>query len=254
MRVAAKVTAGALAAGAVVLGLGAPAGAKGPTGVTIQVPGGEPEALPAAPGTGGGHDERLLLLAEDMGLWQAIDPQGALPADPPAAAVGPGFRVAWSLVGPSGDVPLVQTLHPQAQGGPLVHTEPDQIAYGHTVPGGWYRAAPRLADTLASLGWRTKMAAPGGSAGAPDGSDGATVGGAGASVDVTDGATVGEAGAGVDATERVTVGGAGDPAGWHGRVAVAGGALAAVTIAVGVPASRRRRRAVGRRDAVPAPG
>lgn len=239
MGIAAKVAAGALAAGAVVVGLGTPAGAKGPTGVTIQVPGGEPQALPAAQGAGGGHNEHLLL-AEDMGLWQAIDPQGALPADPPAAAVGPGFRVAWSLAGPGGDVPLVQTLHPQAQGGPLVHTEPGQIAYGHAVPGGWYRAAPRLADTLDSLGWRTKMTAPGGSAGAPGDSDGATVGGAGAGGDGTDGATVGAIG---------------DPAGWHGRLAVAGGALAAVTAAVGVPASRRRRRAVERRrDAVPAPG
>ena len=254
MGIAAKVAAGALAAGAVVLGLGTPAGGKGPTGVTIQVPGGEPGALPATPGAGGGHDERLLL-AEDMGLWQAIDPQGALPADPPAAAVGPGFRVAWSLAGPGGDVPVVQTLHPQAQGGPLVHTEPDQIAYGHAVPGGWYRAAPRLADTLDSLGWRTKMTAPGGSAGAPGAIDGTSVGGAGAGADATDGATVGGARAGVDGTDGATVGAVGDPAGWHGRLAVAGGALAAVTVAVGVPASRRRRRAVERRrDAVPAPG
>lgn len=147
---------GLVAAAAIVVGLAAPAAAKGPAGVTITDPAGLSTELPTVADADGGHDERLAMLTEDMGLWQAMDPQVELPQDPP---VGPGaaFAVVWTLVGPDGDVEFAQTLYPQARGGPRVHTAPGQVAYGLAVPGGWYRASPRLLDTLASLGWHTKL-------------------------------------------------------------------------------------------------
>jgi hypothetical protein len=166
--------AGALVGAALVVTIGAAgtAAAKGPTQVTITDPAGHSTEL------AGPEDQHgaLMQLAEDMGLWEALDPAGEpLPAGPP---VHPGreFRVEWTLLGPaegSGDPgggTIVQHLYPQARGGPLVHTEPRQDG-GPLVPsagslvgtpspspssGGWYRASSRLPATLAGLGWETK--------------------------------------------------------------------------------------------------
>lgn len=148
-------------AGATVVAVAAPAAAKGPTSVTITDPAGHSTTLPAA--TEGEHHHDMMLLAEDMGLWEAIAPQGEpLPADPP---VHPGgeFRVEWTLLGPGEDGQgdpaggsVVQSLYPQARGGPLVYTAPAQGAGESAAGGGWYRASSRLPYTLEALGWETK--------------------------------------------------------------------------------------------------
>lgn len=162
------------AVAAVLAGTVAPAGAKGPTAVTIQSPGGEPVALPVAAPPDGGPDQRLMWLAEDMGVWDALDPRTALPVEPPSDPGAP-FPVVWDLDVPSEDGPsedglrLEQQLHPQATGGPLVHTDPGQAGHAGPIDGGWYRASPRLARTLESLGWATETSEVGGAgrAGAP---------------------------------------------------------------------------------------
>ena len=157
------------AVAAVLAGTVAPAGAKGPAAVTIQAPGGEPVALPVTAASGGGPDQRLMWLAEDMGMWDALDSRVALPADPPSNP-GAAFAVVWDLAGPSEDgLRLEQQLHPQATGGPLVHTDPGQAGHAGPIDGGWYRASPRLARTLESLGWATETSEVGGAgrAGAP---------------------------------------------------------------------------------------
>jgi hypothetical protein len=123
---------------------------------TVEHPDGRSTDLPAIADPDGGDDDRLMRLTEDMGLWDATGPQAALPADPPPGRLGPDFSVVWTLWGPDGEVSLAQSLYPQAQGGPLVHTAPGQVAYDAPVPGGWYRASARLAPTLESLGWATK--------------------------------------------------------------------------------------------------
>ena len=138
-----------------------PAAAKGPTSVTITDPAGHSTTLPAA--TDGERNHAIMLLAEDMGLWEAIAPQGEpLPADPP---VHPGaeFRVEWTLFGPSDDGrgdpaggTVVQSLHPQARGGPLVYTRAGAGRRRVGRGGGWYRASSRLPSTLEALGWETK--------------------------------------------------------------------------------------------------
>jgi hypothetical protein len=168
------VLAGALVGAALVATIGAagPAAAKGPTQVRITDPAGHSTEITGSKEQHGA----LMQLAEDLGLWEALDPAGeALPADPP---VHPGreFRVEWTLFGPaegSGDPggrTVVQRLYPQARGGPLVYTEPGQDG-GPVVPaahsltstpsssmatGGWYRASSRLPHTLEALGWQTK--------------------------------------------------------------------------------------------------
>jgi len=219
-------------AAAMAVGLAAPAGAKGPAGVTIRPPGGEPVALPAVPPADAGHDERLLRLADDMGLWEAMDPAADLPADPPTM-YGPGFLVEWTMVGPDDDVLFVQVLHPQAVGGPLVHTPPNRPAAGPWVAGGWYRASARLADTLASLGWKTKMAVPEEPAG-PAWPAGITAAG----LDPGSGRGIGGPGPGSRDQNA------------SGPAAVAAGVAAAGAVAVaGARAVRRRNR-----DAVPARG
>ena len=172
LRRVAGACAGVTAGLALMVAGAAPAAAKGPVAATITtpptaehpdgvvtplVPVGDP---PAAPDTVDTQVERppdgLLQLAEDMGLWDAIDPEIALPPEPPYSA-GPAFPVEWTLVGPRDGEGFEQTLYPQAAGGPLVHTEPGQTAYGLAIPGGWYRASSRLGDTLESLGFVTKM-------------------------------------------------------------------------------------------------
>jgi hypothetical protein len=163
-----KLAIGIGTAAAIVVFGATPAAAKGPTGVTITDPAGQSTELPAVPagadgaagaaGAEGAADDRLMRLADDMGFWEAIDPQVELPQAAPGRP-GPAFPVAWTLFGPDGDVEVAQTLYPQAEGGPLVHTAPGQEAYGLALPGGWYRASSRLMDTLAALGWGTKLTA-----------------------------------------------------------------------------------------------
>ncbi len=221
---------GAVAAatvGVLVAVTAAPAAAKGPMEATITDPSGRTTELRPAgdpePGTAGD----LLLLAEDMGLWEAMDPTVDLPADPPTGP-GPAFPVAWLLAGPGEPLRLEQTLYPQAPGGPLVHTRPGQAGYDGETGGGWYRASSRLMDTLASLGWGTKHTAIDGGPAAVAPAGAGARGGA-------------DAGTGTDkASDAERASGAG--AGWRAPVIMAI-ALVAVTGAAGRWRVLRRRRA-----------
>jgi hypothetical protein len=134
-------------AGATVAAVAGPAAAKGPTSVTITDPAGHSTTLPAA--TEGERHHAIMLLAEDMGLWDAIAPQvEPLPAEPPVHSEDGRGDPAGGTV--------VQSLHPQARGGPLVYTAPAQGAGESAAGGGWYRASSRLPSTLEALGWETK--------------------------------------------------------------------------------------------------
>lgn len=227
MRIVTRVAVAVATVGVLVAVTAAPAAAKGPLSVTITDPGGESTVLPAVALPDDG-DNPLMLLAEDMGLWEAMDPDTDLPDIPPRV---PGLEipVVWQLAGPTTEgIRIEQHLYPQAHGGPLVHTEPGQVGYDGVTGGGWYRASSRLMDTLASLGWTVKHTII---EGAPA---------------VTVDALAAPDGVGTPATAATGMPGAGDDAWWSGRTAT--GAMAAVVVAgaaaggTGLVRRRRRRR------------
>jgi hypothetical protein len=70
----------------------------------------------------------------------------------PTSSLGPVFTVTWTS---SGQTDIVQSLHPYASGGPLVHTGSGQMfseADDAEVRGGWFRADPQLVTDLHTLG------------------------------------------------------------------------------------------------------
>jgi type II secretory pathway pseudopilin PulG len=136
-----------------------PASAKGgPTEVAVTFPGG----IRTVTITPSDHGGSLSALVDDLGLW---DTGGT--AEPPAGSLGPRFTVTWTMAAgdPAGDV--VQSLYPEAAGGPLVHTG----------TGGWRRADPSLEATFADLGFTWALWDRPEPAGAPDAASG---GGSGA--------------------------------------------------------------------------
>jgi hypothetical protein len=129
---------------AVVLGfMAGPASAKGASGGTLDGEGMEtPIAVPAD-------------LTDDTGLYEQIweaSPSRAVDAAP-TDDLGPRLRITWSLMGPNGEVPVVQELYPYAEGGPVTFVAAGQPMWeGARTNGGWFRAPARLITTLADLG------------------------------------------------------------------------------------------------------
>ena len=155
--------AAAVVAGALVVGLAGPAAAKGPTGVSVAVDGGEPVELTGV--RGGASDGAMFeSLAEDLGVWElgAVGagiggPEGRM-SESPTAELGPSVTVLWATYDATPAAPgeppqVIQTLYPLAEGGPLVHTAAGQPLHpGVTTIGGWVRAPEAVIDTLARAG------------------------------------------------------------------------------------------------------
>jgi hypothetical protein len=169
-------------AAGLVLAVALPAAAKGPVGLTVTGPGGTRVEL-----GGDEHDAigpALPRLITELGLWRALgsDDVGAppaftaaLPDGLDAEALGPRFRVDWSMYhggGDIGDLLVTQFVYPDAPGGPVVFTPAGQPAdpYIPATVGGWARTTGDVTATLAALGVdlsaRTPAARP---APAPDG-------------------------------------------------------------------------------------
>jgi hypothetical protein len=140
---------------ALVVASAGPAGAKGPTGMTITYPGGGPPVDvgndPGGPGIGA--------LTEDLGLWSALGDTAAPPLseEPPVAPVGEPFVVRWTMYHDTG-TPLVitQQLWLDPDGGGLVYTEAGQDAVPYTedgTTGGWLEAPATLEAHLAAAGF-----------------------------------------------------------------------------------------------------
>lgn len=132
------------------LGSTSPASAKGMAGGTIE---GDGIATPIdvfstdVPGAAN--------LVNETGVYETVweaSPSHALDAAP-TDVLGPVFTIRWSLMGPNGDVPVVQDVYPYAEGGPVTHTAAGQPLWdgGHTV-GGWFRSPERLVARFEALG------------------------------------------------------------------------------------------------------
>lgn len=139
----------AVAGLALVVASAGPAGAKGPTGMTITYPGGGPPV-----------DVEMGSLSEDLGLWSALgDPEAPeLSAEPPVQPVGEPFIVRWTMYHPS-EAPIVvtQQLWLDSRGGGLVYTEPGQDVGPYALDGigrgGWLRTSPNLRAHLVAGGF-----------------------------------------------------------------------------------------------------
>jgi hypothetical protein len=124
-----------------------PAAAKGMSSATIE---GEGIAEPLAYKMGGGGD-----LAYDSGVYELIwetSPSYALDRSP-TDDLGPKVTIRWMLMGPNGDVPVLQDVYPYADGGPVTFVAAGQPMWdGSRTSGGWFRAPARLTTTLVDLG------------------------------------------------------------------------------------------------------
>jgi hypothetical protein len=132
---------------------------KGPSGALISGPG--------AGGRGGGGDltstgcctpeSPTMTLAEHAGFFLAVFPQEPNPmlASRPKGDLGPRYTITYTVPGPSNETWRIrQDVYPYATPAPVTYMEPGQEVFeivGGTR-GGWFRADPRLKETLVSAG------------------------------------------------------------------------------------------------------
>ncbi len=113
------------------------------------------------------------MLAEQTNLFTVLfGPGGSLPAptmlpaEPPAATLGPRYTVIYTVPGvrPQGNEQfgrIRQDLFPRAAGGPVIYTPPGQRGFGPALPiSGWFRGTPQLLRTLTELGIPTRPREP----------------------------------------------------------------------------------------------
>jgi hypothetical protein len=133
-----------------VVGLAAPAGAKGATSLTVTGPGIPLDAPIEVSGRTHPNEWEDILVSS--GLHEALPDLGSsgLAARAEAEHLGVRHRLTWHVMtGPGETTPIRQDLYLQADGGPLIHTEPGQPVWDGVTRGGWYQATERLRQALA---------------------------------------------------------------------------------------------------------
>jgi hypothetical protein len=149
-----------------------PALAKGPLQARITGPGLQHAVVVGGPGEPG-QPGKLSVLAQQTDLFAVLfGPGGSmpapttLPAEPPAATLGPRYTVTYTVPGvqPQGNElfgRIRQDLYPRAAGGPVIYTPPGQRGFGQALPvSGWFRGTPQLLRTLTELGIPTRPEEP----------------------------------------------------------------------------------------------
>jgi hypothetical protein len=104
----------------------------------------------------GADPDQVARLMEQTGLWYGT---GDLPVPivEPQGELGAAYSLTWVNGGPPGksqaDRTIEQFIYLDAQGGPVIHTPPQDSleGWGQGVIG-WFRAPQGLRDTLAGLG------------------------------------------------------------------------------------------------------
>ncbi|MCO6450494.1 MAG: hypothetical protein J5I90_06855 [Caldilineales bacterium] len=136
------------------------ASAKGPISGVITGPGiDQPIEL-----VEGAEPDLVSRLMERTAIWfgAGVD---ALPQEPPAGDLGPGYELVWVNAGPPeisiAERTIRQTLYLFAEAGPLVFT-PEQEGLRNWGPGviGWYQAPDGLREALVALGAPIPDASP----------------------------------------------------------------------------------------------
>jgi hypothetical protein len=135
------------------VGLPAPAGAKGVESVVLDGPGlAEPVVLSTDDkGVGllddAGHPVKLV---DELNPWAVMDQTTpGLAPEAPTKDLGPPYSVTWRMYGAT--TPVEQDLYPFAAGGPLVHIPAEPI-WDYDTRDRWYRVPDTLLGTLADVG------------------------------------------------------------------------------------------------------
>ena len=134
----------------VVVGLAAPAGAKGATSLTVTGPGISLDAPIEV--SGRTHPDEWEDILVSSGLHEALPDLGSsgLPARAEAVYLGPRHTLTWHVMtGPGETTPIRQDLYLQADGGPLIYTDPGQPIWDGVTSGGWYQPPERFRQALA---------------------------------------------------------------------------------------------------------
>jgi hypothetical protein len=144
------------AVAAVVLGLAAPAAAKGADQATITGPGLSKPIVINGNGEPGSM-EQLGQLADGSGLFTFIfggdNGSGQRLAAPPAGDLGPKYSIAYRI--PDGSLngsTFRQDLYPSAPNGPVTFTPDGQEVFGNKAGTGWFQPAASFGSLLTAIG------------------------------------------------------------------------------------------------------
>jgi len=135
--------------------LALPAGAlgKGPSGASLDGPGGGGITFNGDGESGG---TPLGDLTDQSGFFPATFGQQPDPMLPgrPKGDLGPRYTITYTVPGPNNDLDKIrQDLYPYASPAPVVYTAPGQKFFGsERTRGGWFQADPALKETLVSAG------------------------------------------------------------------------------------------------------
>lgn len=124
---------------------------KGPSGATIDGPGGVEITFT------GGRNSGLFLLTEQTGLFPAVfarEPDPMLDRRP-KGDLGPKYVITWTVPGPNNETwKLRQDVYPYAESGPVTYMASGQKVF--QIPGGthggWFQAGARLKQVLVDAG------------------------------------------------------------------------------------------------------
>lgn len=133
-----------------VVGLAAPATAKGVSSLAVTGPGIPLDApIEVSDRTHPGEWEDIVA---SSGFHEALPDLGSsgLAARAESEYLGLRHTLTWHVMtGPGETTPVRQDLYLQADGGPLTYTEPGQPVWDGVTRGGWHRAPERFRQALA---------------------------------------------------------------------------------------------------------
>ena len=124
---------------------------KGPSGASIDGPGG------GITFNGDGESEGTPLgdLTQQAGFFPAVFGQEPNPmfAGRPKGDLGPKHTITYTVPNPTNGIDEIkQDLYPYAKPGPVTYTRPGQRIFDMTTRGGWFQANPQLKETLVAAG------------------------------------------------------------------------------------------------------
>lgn len=126
---------------------------KGPSGASIDGPGGGNITF-----TGDGESGGTSLgnLTEQAGFFPATFGQEPDPmlASRPRSDLGPKYTIIYTVPGPNNELDrLHQDVYPYAAGGPVTYMKPGQKFFGtQRTRGGWFQGDAQLKETLVAAG------------------------------------------------------------------------------------------------------
>jgi len=124
---------------------------KGPSGATMEGPGGG-GGITFSGDEGSGP---LGNLTQQSGWFAAAFAQEPNPmlAARPQGDLGPKYTVTYTVPGPNNDTFVIrQDIYPYASPGPVTYMAPGQPIFDMETPGGWFQAGPDLKETLVAAG------------------------------------------------------------------------------------------------------